>query len=378
MAQRVRCPIVRPTKKFAKPTSGEGEAAFPQLRLVSLLAVSVRLIIDVAFGNYVGKGTGERALMKQILDRLPAQPFLFLLDAGLYALELVWLIDDRQQVFLVKVPATVKLKRLKSYPDGSYLALLSGKIKDPEEPKTQQGRTHWKKVSMVVRIIDYAIPGFRPARLMTNILTPDIIARDLAVHYPQRWDIEIAYDEIKTHQCATLSGQSPTTFRSKRLDLVEQELYATLIMYNLVRGLIVQAATAHDKDPRFISFLEALHHIIDVAPLITILSGPQRIPQFTYLLALIADCDIDRPRRHRLNPRVVKVTRSKFKRKRQEHQSTYRDLEKELEIIVQTPQTSQALVGPLNQPAPPNHLIALLIIVTWLSVASGSPSDTLL
>ena len=338
----------------------------------------MRLIIDVAFGNYVGKGTGERALMKQLLDRLPAQPFLFLLDAGLYALELLWLLDDRRQAFLVKVPATVKLKRLETYPDGSYLALLSGKIEDPEQPKTDQGRTHWKKVKMVVRIIDYAIPGFRPARLMTNLLDPDITARDLALHYHKRWDIEIAYDEIKTHQCATLTGQSPTTFRSKRPDLVEQELYATLIMYNLVRLLIGQAATAHLKDPRFISFLDALHHITDVAPLISILAGPQRTAQFSYLLALIADCDIDRPRRHRLNPRVIKVTRSKFKRKRKEHHSTARNLEKELVIIGATPQTSQALLAPLNQPPPPHHLLPLLIIVTWVAIASGSASDRLL
>lgn len=32
-----------------------------------------------------------------------------------------------------------------------------------------------------------------------------------------------AYDEIKTHQCATLRGQVPTIIRGKRSDLVEQE-----------------------------------------------------------------------------------------------------------------------------------------------------------
>ena len=35
----------------------------------------------------------------------------------------------------------------------------------------------------------------------------------------KRWDIEIVYDEIKTHQCATLRGQMPTIIRSKRSDL---------------------------------------------------------------------------------------------------------------------------------------------------------------
>ncbi|MBW1745449.1 MAG: hypothetical protein JRJ25_03670 [Deltaproteobacteria bacterium] len=35
-------------------------------------------------------------------------------------------------------------------------------------------------------------------------MDPDITAREIVIHYHKRWDIEIAYDEIKTHQCATL------------------------------------------------------------------------------------------------------------------------------------------------------------------------------
>ncbi|MCP5095415.1 MAG: IS4 family transposase [Chloroflexi bacterium] len=362
-------------KEFAKPKSGRKQAAFPQLRLVSLLAVSVRLVLDVAYGSYAGKGSGERALMGQILERLSRESLLFLLDAGLYDLKILWGIDDKKQKFLVKVPRTVKLKRIKSLPDGSYLAQMSGKIIDPDNPKTKDGRNRWKKVRMIVRIIDYAIPGFRPAQLMTNILDPDLTARELALHYHQRWDIEIAYDEIKTHQCATLRGQSPTTFRSKRPDLVVQELYAMLIMYNLVRLLIVQAAAAHGKDPRFISFLDALQHIIDAAPLMTVAKAEQWQKQFDYLLALLANSDIDHPRRHRVNPRVVKVTTSKFKRKRQEHLSEQRNLEKDLEIISQTPETTKALVIQVENTDTTKDLTPLIIISTLAMITSAITSE---
>ncbi len=365
-------------KEFNKPNSGRGQAAFPQLRLVSLLAVSVRLVLDVAYGAYVGKGNGERTLMGQILERLSRESLLFLLDAGLYALEMVWRIDDRKQAFLVTVPKTVKLKRLKSFSDGSYLARLTGKIIDLDNPKTKacpersrrNGRNRWKEVNMIVRIIDYTIPGFRPKRLMTNILDLDISARDLVLHYHKRWDIEIAYDEIKTHQCATLRGQSPTIFRSKRPDLVVQELYAMLIMYNLVRRLIVQAAAAHDKDPRFISFLDALQHIIDAAPLMTTRSGQRRPAQFEYLLALIADSDIDRPRRQRVNPRVVKVKMSKFKRKRKGDKSAQRNLAEELEILNEAPETTTALVVQTENPDTSQDLTALTIIALLAMIAS--------
>jgi hypothetical protein len=176
------------------------------------------------------------------------------------------------------------------------------------------------------------IPGFRPFTLITNILDETITARELALHYHKRWDIEIAYDEIKTHQCATLRGQAPTTFRSKRPDLVEQELYAMLIMYNLVRLLIRQAAEKHGKDPCAISFLDAVQHLIDAAPLMTAEETAQK-SRFEYLLAVLADCEIDRPRRPCVSPRVVKVKVSKFKRKRDKHKSETRDLAKELKII---------------------------------------------
>jgi hypothetical protein len=118
---------------------------------------------------------------------------------------------------------------------------------------------------------------------------------------------------------------------------VEQELYALLIMYNMVRLLIRRAADEHGKDPRSISFLDALQHIIDAAPLMTADQSDQSEGKLQYLLAVIADCQIDRPRRPRINPRVIKVKMSKFGRKTPKHKSEKRDIEKELKIIWECP-----------------------------------------
>ncbi len=217
-------------------------------------------------------------------------------------------------------------------PDGSYLAIIKGKIQDPAGPAN--GRKKWKKVTTIVRVIVFQIKGFRPVRLITTILDPAITAKEIIIHYHKRWDIEIAYDEIKTHQCATLKGEMPTTIRSKRSDLVEQELYAMLIMYNLIRSLIYEAASKQGKDPLLISFLDSLQLIIDAAPF---MSNTQKYEKgmFDYLLELIADSPIDRPRRPRINSRVVKVKMSKYKRKRNGDKSEYRNFEKDVEIITQ-------------------------------------------
>ncbi len=158
----------------------------------------------------------------------------------------------------MKVSSTVKLCAVPGshMPDGSYLSVIKGKIEDPAG--SANGRKKWKKIEIVVRVIVFQIRGFRPVRLITTILDPAITAKEIIKHYHKRWDIEIAYDEIKTHQCATLRGQMPTIIRSKRADLVEQELYAILIMYNLIRSLIHEAASKHGKDPLLISFLDSL------------------------------------------------------------------------------------------------------------------------
>lgn len=318
---------------FGKPSARTGVAAFPQVRLMGLLAVAHRRLVDIAFAPYTGKGTGERALLRTILRRLTGTGLLFLMDAGLYAFNILWDIRQRDDHVILKVPAQVQCKRTQRLPDGSWLAELTGKILDPTRPPTPQGHRHWKTVTLHVRMLCVEIPGFRPFRLLTTLLDPAITAREIVLHYHRRWDIEIAYDEIKTHQCATLRGQVPTTFRSKLPDLVKQEIYALAITYNLVRALMCQAAAEHAQDPTTLSFLDALQHILDAAPILTTATPDRREVKRQYLLTLLADCQIDRPRRPRINPRVIKVKMSKWGRKTAAHKSEKCDMAAQFKIV---------------------------------------------
>jgi hypothetical protein len=86
-----------------------------------------------------------------------------------------------------------------------------------------------------------------------------------------------------------------------------------------------------------------LQHIIDAAPLMTADEPNRQESKFSYLLELIANCDIDRPRRSRINWRVVKVKMSKFKRKNRKHKSEKRDVEKELKIIRVHPNATKGM-----------------------------------
>lgn len=79
-------------------------------------------------------------------------------------------------------------------------------------------------------MVEYELEGVTDAepiyRVITTILDPKKApAHELAALYHERWEIEIAFDEFETH----LRGGADIVLRSKRPDLVIQELYGLLL-----------------------------------------------------------------------------------------------------------------------------------------------------
>jgi len=136
-------------------------------------------------------------------------------------------------------------------PDGSYLSRI------------YLGTPDWrhKRNGIAVRVIDYVLEGVANTepiyRLVTTILDPDDApARELAALYHERWDIETAFDELKTH----LRGRQ-IILRSKTPDLVRQEFYGLLLAHFAIRGLMHEAAAGVGEDPDELSFMHAVRVI---------------------------------------------------------------------------------------------------------------------
>jgi IS4 transposase len=113
----------------------------------------------------------------------------------------------------------------------------------------------------VVRVIDYRLEGIADAepiyRLVTTILDPaEAPAEELAALYHERWEIEGALDELKTH----LRG-AKIVLRSKTPNLVRQEFYGLLLAHFAIRGLMHEAALKAGEDPDRLSFLHAVRVI---------------------------------------------------------------------------------------------------------------------
>ena len=167
-------------------------------------------------------------------------------------------------------------------------------------------------------------------RIVTNAFDREIAPEDFAKIYHWRWDAEIAYDELKVHLMTVHHGKAKTVFRSKSPALVEQEFWAMLGAYNLVRGLMAEAGREQGIDPLEISFTASLAVIED--SLIAIQQAPDAaLPRLhRRLLRDIAECRIDRPRRPRQWPRVVKVKMSNYRVKQEHHHESTLAFEVEL------------------------------------------------
>ena len=132
--------------------------------------------------------------------------------------------------------------------DGSYLSRIY-----PTQNDQRQQRN-----GVSVRVIEYRLQGVSDAepiyRLVTSLLDPEQApAAELAALYHERWEIETALAELKTH----LRG-AKIVLRSKTPDLVRQEFYGLMMAHFAVRGLMHEAALKADTDPDQLSFLHAV------------------------------------------------------------------------------------------------------------------------
>jgi hypothetical protein len=231
-------------KSFGRPSASRGKSAFPQVRFVSLVENGTHVLFGTRMG---GVDTGEITLAKQVLSSL-AKGMLCLADRNFFGFELWNQAHSTGADLLWRVKKNLRLPCEKRLPDGSYLSRVY------ESPKDQRhGRN-----GVIVRVIEYRLEGISGAepiyRLLTTILDHEAApATELAALYHERWEIETALDELKTH----LRG-SRIVLRSKTPDLVQQEFYGLMMAHFAIRGLMHEAALKANEDPDTLSFLHAV------------------------------------------------------------------------------------------------------------------------
>jgi hypothetical protein len=289
---------------FGRPKNGRSSGAFPQARVLALCEIGTHVLWRCLIKP---KRRSEIAMAPALLRFLDPD-MLLLWDRGFLSYANVQDVVARKAQLLARVKNNLVFQKLEVLADGSYLAKLYPSAK--HRRKDQDG--------ILVRIIDYTFqdPGRtgsgQPHRLLTTLLDAALDpAKRLIELYHERWEEELAIDELKTHQ-----RQRPV-LRSQTPAGVVQEIYGLLLAHFVVRKLMFEAAAKQNLPPRRLSFtatLKILRCRLPECP--RTVRGRQR--WYRDLLAEIAEETLPE-RRNRLNPRVIKCQVSKWPKKKPEH-----------------------------------------------------------
>jgi hypothetical protein len=245
-------------KEFGRPSSRTGQGgAFPQVRVVGLGECGTHAIVAADLAPI---RVGERELAERVLADLD-QDMLVLFDRGFFSYQFFTQVQATGAEALFRVTASLKLPVLQRLPDDSYLSAITPKgIGTP----ATLGEARWRaanRQAVIVRVVEYQITdrdtNGETYRLITTITDwQEALAPDLAAAYHQRWEFEIALDEIETHQIA-----HSRVLRSKSPQMVRQEIWGILLAHYAIRALMVEAAHDADIDPDRLSFIRSLRVI---------------------------------------------------------------------------------------------------------------------
>lgn len=228
--------------RFTKQAGNHGGTGYPQLRLLALVACGTRTIIDAVFGPTT---TGETTYAPTLARSLRAGMIL-LADRNFAAKDLIADIAATGADVLVRLKNGRKMPVLARYSDGSYLSTLG---------------------TVGVRVVEAQITLHTTAgrhtgiyRLATTLLDHrSHPAAELVQLYHDRWEIETAYLELKS---SILGGR---VLRARTPAGIEQEVYALLVVYQLLRTAMADASgTRPEVDPDRASFTVALHAARDL------------------------------------------------------------------------------------------------------------------
>jgi hypothetical protein len=299
--------------------AGQGGAAGPQLRLVTLVACGTRALLDAAFGPVRGKGTGEPALARGLLGSL-RPGMLLLADKNFYGYDLWRAAAGTGADLLWRVKDSMHLPVAAELPDGSWLthindprAVLARLDKNGKRRRrgSPLGPDTGPLPGITVRVIQYVLTvttqdgGTRTERYRHITTLADWRAHpagELAACYAWRWAIETGYRECKTY----LRGPG-RVLRGRTPDLARQELWAFLAIYQAIRTIIVRAAAGAGLDPDRISFTATLN-----AAQRTMGASHDPSAALAATETEILSCLVPQ-REGRICPRAVKPARSPYK-----------------------------------------------------------------
>jgi transposase IS4-like protein/DDE family transposase len=245
---------------FGVPSNGDGSGAYPQVRVVALAETGTRSLQGAQVGPLTD---GEQTMARVLWPRLGSGDVV-VGDRGFLSHEDLTAIVATGAHAVLRVKADIDLPVLAVLSDGSWIS----RIADPKASRRlrRKGVASADIPGIEVRVIEYTLAGDPDHPLGAGaeselfcLVTTLIDAERYPMEgfpdlYHDRWQIETAIGDVETR----LRGGPDVVLRSKSPDMVRQEVYGLLCVYQAVRALMNAGAEHAEIDPDRVSFTRAM------------------------------------------------------------------------------------------------------------------------
>lgn len=267
-----------------------GWAGYPLLRLMTLCETGSRGLLGAVFGP---TSEYETTYARRLLPLVNAS-MLVLADRGFDADDFLADTAATGAQFVIRITARRRPAILAVLPDGSYLTRL-GRLKvrviDATITMTTSGQTLCEHYRIATTLLDHRSD---PAEALVRL-------------YHERWEIESAYYALRH----TL--QDGLVLRSQDRAGLEQELWAQLIVYQLLRTAMVDAVeSCPGTDPDRASFTIALETARDRIILADAAAAGTALDGLVGAIGLAVLAGLLPARRPRTSARSVKAGRTRY------------------------------------------------------------------
>lgn len=281
-----------------------GDSGYPLVRMNALVAIRSHLLAAANFGPY---NKSEKYYAEALWERIPNHS-LTIVDKNYQAAKILLGIeeDGRDRHYLIRAKKNSKWEVAQSF--GRFDKLVEIKVsgharrQDDMLPKTYYARA-----------ISYRHPKSKERQwLLTSMTDADKYpSAEIVALYHERWEIELAYGEVKTQLL-----DRKETIRSQTVAGVRQEIWGILITFNLIRLEMERIAAEADVPPNRVSFSAAMHHI-RVEWEFCAIGTPGTIPKkLRRIREQVMQFVLPERRSERSYPRAVKVKMSNYPKKR--------------------------------------------------------------
>ncbi len=268
--------------------------------MVVLLSLATGMMSGMAMGPCRGKGTGETALLRSLLQTMRGDIFVgdrFMCSYFMIALAREFGVDA---VVRLHQRRKADFRRGKSLGKGDHLV----RWQRPARPEWMDVETYECMPEFLevreVRV-QVAQPGFRTESFVVVTTLTDhetYSSEDIARLYHKRWLVELDIRSIKT----TMGME---VLRCKTPAMVRKEIWTWLLAYNLIRKTMLAAADTADRLPRELSFASAKEQIGAAWTAILLLDEAGQVSLVEMYIHHLAGYRVGH-RANRIEPRAVK------------------------------------------------------------------------